>query len=77
MNPGNRISQEIVSSSSSITHDVVEDDGSGELYGDGFVFCCHQLLTNWFNQNNVDDTRLCYKYLFTVLFQVQMITDWF
>ena len=32
------------------------------------------VLTNWFNQNNVADTRLCYKYLFTIPFQVQTIT---
>ena len=36
-----------------------------------------QLLTNWFNQNNLDDTRLCYQCLFTILFQVRTITNWF
>ena len=35
------------------------------------------MLTDWFNRNNVDGTMLNNEYLFTVLLQVQTITDWF
>ena len=31
------------------------------------------VLTSWFNQNYVDDARLCYKHLFTVPYQVQKL----
>ena len=44
---------------------------SGNLEGVGGAHFCHTgvlklLLTNQFIQNNVDDTKYVYKYLFTV-----------
>ena len=37
----------------------------------------NNLLTNWFMQNNVNDTKYVYKYLLIVLLQDQTVTNLF